>query len=224
MRTQQDLVPEDFLAHWTRHRLILHPVSERMSPKMLRLSKSLGAAATAIWSVVRVHSQVLAEVVFGCETLLAVVAVEGSLTSVSSFMNYFGSGGGEMRIAVLALEHGFGRRVLRVNSHVLLHGRFLEEGFVAERTLVDGPWVLLQFVLLQLVDVGPVGIAVRARQRRFLPCMRAPVEVEVALAREGHRAEIAAVDHFWFADVNADFTRVDQLLMDAQMQPQIRHL
>ena len=50
------------------------------------------------------------------------------------------------------------------------------------------------------------------------------MEVEVALAREGHRAEIAAVDHFWFADVNADFTRVDQLLMDAQMQPQIRHL
>ena len=61
--------------------------SSGLLPKMLRLSESLGAAATAIWSVVRVHSQVLAEVVFGCETLLAVVAVEGSLTSVSSFMN-----------------------------------------------------------------------------------------------------------------------------------------
>lgn len=51
-----------------------------------------------------------------------------------------------------------------------------------------------------------------------------PVEIEVTLAGEGHRTEITPVDHFWFTDVDDSFTRIDQLLVDAQMQPQIRHL
>lgn len=78
---------------------------------------------------------------------------------------------------MLALEHRFGRRVLGVNGHVLLHGRFLEEGLLAHRALVNGARMFQQLVLLQFVDVGAPGVAVRARKRRFFAGVRAPVAI-----------------------------------------------
>lgn len=61
--------------------------SSGLLPKMLRLSERFGATVTPIRSVVGVHPQMLAEVVLGCETLLAEVAVERPLTGVRSFVH-----------------------------------------------------------------------------------------------------------------------------------------
>jgi len=54
---------------------------------MLRLSKCFATFIASVRPNIRVHSQMLAEIVFGRETLFAVVTVERPFPGVSPFMN-----------------------------------------------------------------------------------------------------------------------------------------
>jgi len=93
-----------------------------------------------------------------------------------------------MRVAVLTLKHRFGHRFLRMYGHVFLHRRFLEEGFIAQRALVDGSWMFQQLVLFQFVDVGAFGITVGARQIRLFTGVRTPVTIIALLFLPSNRS------------------------------------